>query len=420
MRKALKVGELSQYIATVLAQDRLLHRVDVEGEVVNFRKGKYAYFDLRDDRATLHCVVFDPIPLPVKEGDQVVASGRINVYQRGGTYQLIVHKLEPAGLGQKLLALMRLKEKLFQEGLFDPSRKLPFPSYPSRVGLITSLQGAVLHDFANETQHRYGLVTIIACHARVQGKGAADTIRQALHALESLSGDQALDAIVIARGGGGKEDLDCFNDEQLVRAVAQSKVPILSAIGHQVDDSLMDLAADKRASTPTEAAVLLFPDKLSLHQDLDEWLGSLREEVLDRLIRYRNQVHQLERQIGQASPLAQVYQSQFKIHQLFQEVHQLEVSFLKKKREGLEEVQRSIHQSVDRVLARKRQDLYALDQSINQVVQEFALALPWQVVDEEGRLVEDDSRLTVGGTYRLESAHYSYGIRVLDKEEKLD
>lgn len=418
MQRALKVREITTFISNLLTLEPVLHQVSVEGEIANLRQGRYSYFDLQDDQAVLHCACFRPLPLACKNGDQVVATGNIKVYPKGGRYQLVIDDLQATGLGAKLLALEKLKRQLEREGLFDPQRKRQLPPFVQRVGLITSLQGAVLHDFANECNRRYPLVSILVAPALVQGDQAAGTIIQALQALVQESARQPLDAIVIARGGGSQGDLDCFNDEGLVRAVAASPIPIVSAIGHQVDNSLMDLAADLRASTPTEAAILILPDQLALHQQIDE--GALRAQnaILSQIRQKRIRLQEEEAKLTRLSPLAQLYQLRARLDRSQQGMDRVMTSGLQERSKRLNHLDLARDAKLQQTMTRRRKQLDARFQSIRDHYEERAAALTWRVRDEGGQLVSQPGSLKEGKRYRLEAAAWQYGIEVLDKEER--
>lgn len=307
MSRPLGVGELTRYLAQLIKMDGILSRVAVEGEAINVRQGHYTYFDLKDDEAILHCAVFDPLvaAIPVRNGDRLMCQGRVSVYEAGGRYQLHVVQIRPLGLGDELVQFEALKRRLTAEGLFDPARKKPLPALPKRIGLITSLQGAVVHDFRNELELRYPNLELILVHSSVQGEEAPGQLREALSRLQALA--PAPDLIVVARGGGANEHLGVFNDELLVRAIAACPIPVITAIGHEVDTTLVDYASDRRASTPTEAAVFAVPDLSELHYQLDELLHCGQGALLRKLYGYRNELTRLLAQLEQKPKLLRLH-----------------------------------------------------------------------------------------------------------------
>lgn len=307
MSRPLSVRELTRYLSQLVKMDGILSRISVEGEATNVRQGHHIYFDLKDGEAILHCAVFDPLVAsrPIRNGDHLMCQGRIAVYGAGGRYQLHVAQIQPMGLGDELIRFEALKRKLSEEGLFDPTRKKPLPALPKRIGLITSLQGAVVHDFRNELMLRYQNLELILVHSSVQGEEAPEQLREALNRIQALT--PAPDLIVVARGGGAYEQLGVFNDEPLVRAIAACPIPIITAIGHEVDTTLADYAADRRASTPTEAAVLAVPDLSELHYQLDELLHYGQSALLRKLYRYRNELNGLLGQLEQKPKLLRLH-----------------------------------------------------------------------------------------------------------------
>lgn len=288
MARPITVSELASYIQATLSTDPILKRISVIGEVANVRFGRMGFFDLIDRDALISCICFEPPQALFSSGDRVIVTGRLTTYKSGSRYQVVVTAVELSGVGDKLEALERLKHKLHAEGLFDASRKRELPGLPNALGLITSAEGAVLHDFANEINRRYPIARIILHPSPVQGGEAAESIRQGLLAL-----DGKVDVIIIARGGGGSEHLSVFNDEALVRAIAETRTPVITAIGHQVDTTLADLAADRRASTPTEAAILVCPDMHRLNRSIDAACLSAATALRTGLNQWRHRVDRL-------------------------------------------------------------------------------------------------------------------------------
>jgi exodeoxyribonuclease VII large subunit len=235
----------------------------VAGEISNFSQPQsgHAYFTLKDDAAQLRAVLWKTtaarLKLQLHDGLEVVCHGRLDVYPPRGSYQLVVDQLQPKGMGALELALRQLREKLAKEGLFDRARKRPLPSFPRRIGVVTSPTGAAVRDFLQVLRRRWRGVHVHIFPARVQGDCARDEIVAAIGHANRVQ--PALDVLVVARGGGSLEDLWCFNEELVVRAIVASRVPTVSAIGHEIDVTLADLAADVRALTPSEAAERIVP-----------------------------------------------------------------------------------------------------------------------------------------------------------------
>lgn len=261
-RRALSVSELTTYLKKVLTADPFLQQVWVRGEVSNLRQpaSGHRYFTLKDEQASLRCVMFGRqagrLRFRLADGLQVVAGGQIDVYARDGQYQLYVQQVYPAGAGEIFLSLQDLKNRLEQEGLFAAAHKRPLPTWPRKVGLVTSPTGAAVRDMISIIQRRCPQVEIILSPCAVQGLEAPAEICAAIDHLCRWG----VDVLIVGRGGGSWEELSAFNDEAVVRAVAGAGVPVVSAVGHETDYTLTDLAADVRAPTPSAAAEMVVPN----------------------------------------------------------------------------------------------------------------------------------------------------------------
>jgi exodeoxyribonuclease VII large subunit len=275
-RAALTVSELTAELRR--AVEERFPAVWVEGEISNWRLygSGHAYFTLKDAGAQLRCALFRTrvrrLRFEPADGLAVLAFGAVEVYAQRGEYQLVVELLEPKGLGALQLAFEQLKARLDGEGLFDPRRKRPLPPFPRTIGLVTSPDGAALRDILRVIARRFGDLHIVLAPARVQGEGAADEIARALADLNALGG---VDVIIVGRGGGSLEDLWAFNEEVVARAIAASKAPVISAVGHEVDYTIADFVADLRAPTPSAAAELVVREK----QAVADAVGSLRARL---------------------------------------------------------------------------------------------------------------------------------------------
>ncbi len=270
----------------------------VSGEISSFTKAAsgHMYFTLKDAAANLRAVLFRGVNLRMKfeprNGMEVLARGRLSVFDQRGDVQLQIEELQPKGLGAAELALRQLKEKLLARGYFDSRRKRPLPKYPKRVALIASATGAAIRDMLELLAQRWPRADVIVRPSRVQGTGAAEEVAVALRELNRLhaSGKLPLCAVVIGRGGGSSEDLAAFNEEAVADAVFQSVVPVVSAIGHETDVTVADLVADHRAETPTAAIVALTPHRLELLADVDDRAARLREAIDRRLTLIRDRL----------------------------------------------------------------------------------------------------------------------------------
>jgi exodeoxyribonuclease VII large subunit len=295
-RTVLTVSALSQQLTAVM--EERFPAVWVEGEVSNFKVygSGHAYFTLKDEGAQLRCVLFRTrmrrVRFEPKDGLHVMAFGAVEVYAARGEYQLVVELLEPRGLGALQLAFEQLKERLTAEGLFDQRRKRPLPRFPRKIGIVTSPSGAALRDMLRIIGRRFGEVHIVLAGARVQGEGAAAEVAQGVRELNALGG---VDVIIVGRGGGSLEDLWAFNDEMLARTIAASKVPVISAVGHEVDFTIADFVADVRAATPSNAAELVVREKRAVAESVGDLTFRLQRAMRRALGAHRDR---LERSLG--------------------------------------------------------------------------------------------------------------------------
>lgn len=263
------VSEANKYIKKLFDEDGVLRSIFIRGEVSNFKKhySGHCYFTLKDSEAMIRAVMFRSkaqfVKFLPKDGQKVIAGGNIAVFERDGQYQLYVEQLIPDGIGELSLAFEQLKEKLATEGLFDAGRKKELPLFPSAVGIITSPTGAAVRDIITVSKRRNPGIALVLYPVQVQGTEAPEQIVQALRAFNRL---QSVDVIIVGRGGGSLEELWAFNDERVIRAIVDSEIPVVSAVGHETDITLADFAADKRAATPSQAAELVVPDVRELQR----------------------------------------------------------------------------------------------------------------------------------------------------------
>ncbi len=307
--KILSVSELTRRIRTTLEKN--IGLVWVEGEISNllYHPSGHVYFTLKDAQSQLSAVMFrgDAAKLlfRMKDGMQVQGYGRITVYEKRGNYQIILEKVQPAGLGNLQAAFEALKKKLEAEGLFDPDRKRPLPAFPQTVGVVTSPSGAAIRDFCRVLHRRFPGVRIIVAPARVQGDGAAREIVAAIDLLniaEAGGLHAQIDVIAIIRGGGSLEDLWAFNEEIVARAVARSKIPTISGIGHEVDFSICDFVADVRAATPSAAAEMLIRPRADFISEVLGLAQSLQQSTRLHVSGLRHRLSEAREGLRQREP----------------------------------------------------------------------------------------------------------------------
>lgn len=313
------VSDLNRLVRDTLEAEDALQDLWVTGEVSNVShpRSGHLYFTLKDSEASLRCVMWRPqvmrlarLPQP---GDALEVHGHISVYEAGGQYQLYADRLRPTGAGLLYQQFLRLKEKLEAEGLFDQTRKREVPAWPNRIGIVTSPTGAALQDILNTLQRRFPLPEVVLAPTLVQGEGAPAGITDAL---ARLNLEAHPDVILLTRGGGSLEDLWAFNDEGVVRAVVDSRAPVISGVGHETDFTLADFAADLRAPTPTAAAEMATPDREELLGQLVEARGRLVRSVELSLRDLKTELETRQARLRRASPLAQVREGRQRLDEI--------------------------------------------------------------------------------------------------------
>lgn len=299
------VSELTRYVRELFEIDYRLQDLEVAGEISNFSQARsgHLYFTLKDDAAQLKCVMWrssaQRLRFQPQDGDAVVVRGRLSVYEAGGVYQLYAESMSPAGRGNLALAFEQLKERLAADGLFDVERKRPIPSFPRKIGIVTSPDAAALRDILHVLQRRCPLVAVLIAPTLVQGPEAP---AQIVRALQWLDGRSDIDTIIVARGGGSIEDLWAFNDEQVARAIAAARHPIISGVGHETDFTITDFVADERAPTPSAAAERAVPDLSEMYVLLRERRLRLTAVITRQLQQQQAVVAQLRRSLAHLSP----------------------------------------------------------------------------------------------------------------------
>ena len=294
--RPVSVSELTGHIKAIL--EGTFPSICVEGEVSDLTRPRsgHIYFTLKDEHSQIRGVIWRStaarMKTQLKEGQSVLCFGDVEVYGARGTYSLVVRKVQTQGLGPLQQAFLELKQKLNAEGLFAAERKRAMPRFPKRLGVVTSPSGAAIRDFLKAAAQRWPGVEILIIPTLVQGQGASDSIAEAIRTAEQVS--PALDALVVTRGGGSLEDLWCFNEEPVVRAVAQCRIPTVSAVGHEVDITLCDLAADVRALTPTDGATCVLPDRDLVVRSLNDMRARLDRTARNAINTRQNRLNALQ------------------------------------------------------------------------------------------------------------------------------
>ena len=336
IEKIFSVSEITREIRATMEHG--FFGVSVVGEISNVRKPSsgHVYLTLKDAKAQLQAVIFrgvaSKIKFELKDGIEIVSKGSITVYEPRGQYQLVINEVEPKGIGALQLAFQQLKEKLEKEGLFRPSRKKPIPFIPQKIGIVTSPTGAAVKDILKVIDRRFANVEILIYPVKVQGNGAAEEIAEAIKALNQFS---KIDVIIVGRGGGSLEDLWAFNEEIVARSIYNSRIPIISAVGHEIDITISDLVADIRALTPSEAGELVVPRKDLLVDMLGKYKTRLFQTLKIKLQMSKDKLARVADSYAMRRPLDNLHRSQQRLDEFVQRLNLNIIHALEKRREKL-------------------------------------------------------------------------------------
>lgn len=304
-KRILSVVEITRYIKGKLEDDFALRNVKVSGEVSDCKADKrgHLYFTIKDSDAVLSCAMWvskrkEGLDFELETGQHIVVTGRIGVYEKWGDYRLYADKIEKEGMGRLFEEFEKLKQKLRAEGLFDEKHKKPIPKYPKRIGIITSRTGAVIEDIKRTAREANAFVQLILYPSIVQGADAAATLIKGIKRFEK----EKVDTIIIGRGGGSTEDLWCFNDEKLARAVYECPIPVISAVGHQTDRTLVDEVSDLSVATPTAAAMNAVPKIVDILNEIDGYKDSITDKLTQKIDRMKAWLEKTDFNIRRQSP----------------------------------------------------------------------------------------------------------------------
>lgn len=401
----LSVSQINFFIKSLIEGDGRMRDIYARGEISNFTdhyRSGHLYFSLKDEKSVLKAVMFSSAARRLrfcpKEGMRVIVRGRVAVYEPGGQYQFYVEEMQPDGVGALSLAFEQLKEKLAAEGLFAEEHKRPIPPFPARIGVITSPTGAAVQDIRNILSRRWPAAEIVFCPVLVQGEDAA---AQLTAAVKLMNAQKAADVIIIGRGGGSAEDLVAFNDETLARAVFASKIPVISAVGHETDFTICDFVADLRAPTPSAAAELAVPDREEMRAALAQLTrrlcGSVQAGLDDR------------RQMLDALASANVLQNPS--------------AWLSPRRQALRNTVQSLTHSAERRILNEKNELAALSARLDAMSPLKVLSRGYAIVsDENGKVIKRTEDAKPGDvlTARVEDGAITVQVQKTEKREMTD
>lgn len=422
------VSELTSNIKLVL--EDTFAQIWVEGEVSGISKISTGttFFSLKDASSILKCVIFSSnlkaVKFEIKDGLKVICFGRISVYEKTGQYQLYVEKIEPKGIGSLQLALEQLKEKLEKQGLFALQHKKPIPYLPSRIGVVTSLSGAAIKDILKVLERRFGDIHIIINPVRVQGEGAKEEIAKAIEEFNQLnqlvSKDQQVEVLIVGRGGGSIEDLWAFNEEIVARSIYNSRIPIISAVGHERDWTIADLVADLRAPTPSVAAELVIPRKEDLKEELDNLISGLKRNLQNSVLSLQETiadlVHRLCLNIGHIWELSR--------NQLISATNKLSLlnpaTIIAQYKTQLIDLARQIYVRMEHLFKLKNSDFKGIVERLSSLNPLNILARGYSITFKmpEGKIIKEAKFVKAGETIKTKLYKGEILSKVLGKKEK--
>ena len=446
-QKIYGVGELNSLIKGVL-ESNLPSRLIVAGEISSFKPhgSGHCYFSMKDPAGTIPCVMWRSKVKNVKftpeNGMAVLATGYIDVYEPGGKYQFYVEKLTPAGIGDLQLAFEQMVKQLHAEGLFNDEYKQQIPPYPMRIGILTSDSGAAVADITDSIYNRWPCAKLLLCPVPVQGEGSAAKIAKALNDINKRNNSLKLDLVIVGRGGGSLEDLWAFNEEVLARSIFASKIPVISAVGHEVDTTIADLVADKRASTPTKAGVIAVPDMAEVLERLQQAQLRLsisannkldicghRLETAKASAAFRNPqwlLNQAEQQLDEtALTLAQAARESFadlkdRLTSAAQQIRRIEPHrLLGDKKLQLGNTKNAISTALNKILAKSRLQFSAVENRLGALDPRSVLGRGYSITMSKrtGKVVTDSSDVQIGDTIITELAQQ---VRIESEVKKTD
>lgn len=318
MQKVYSVSQINTYIKNMFTQDFVLNRISIRGEVSNckYHSSGHIYFSLKDASGTIACVMFAGaragLAFRLSDGQQVVADGSVNVYERDGKYQLYVSRIRLDGAGVLYERFLALKQELEEMGMFDAQYKKPIPPYVRKIGIVTAPTGAAVRDIINISKRRDPGISLILYPAKVQGEGAAKSVAQGLEKLDALG----LDVIIVGRGGGSIEDLWAFNEETVARAIFSCQTPVISAVGHETDTTIADFVADLRAPTPSAAAELAVSDVQTILERIEAQRSQMIRILNYRIHLYQQRLERYREQLAFKSPVQRVREQRMRTAEL--------------------------------------------------------------------------------------------------------
>lgn len=396
MNSVYTVSQANQYIKNMFNQDFLLNNISVRGEVSNckYHSSGHIYFSIKDRNGLLSCVMFAGkkrgLDFKIEEGNKVIVSGNINVYERDGKYQLYADKIEKEGTGDLYKRFIELKNELEEMGMFSDEYKKEIPKYSMNVGIVTASTGAAIQDIINISKRRNPYIKLVLYPAKVQGDGAADTIVNGIRCLDSKN----LDVIIVGRGGGSIEDLWAFNDEKVARAIFECNTPVISAVGHETDYTIADYVADMRAPTPSAAAELVVFEYNKLCEKISSYEENMRYRIDIKIRNYRNTVNDLLWKLNKMSP----------------------ANNIQSKRQRLADLEIRLYDSINRKTSERRHQLELLTERLNGLSPLNKLSGGYAYIsDDKNKPVKSIKKINADDELKIVLKDGNAKVKVIDK-----
>lgn len=396
MNSVYTVSQANQYIKNMFNQDFLLNNISVRGEVSNckYHSSGHIYFSIKDRNGLLSCVMFAGkkrgLDFKIEEGNKVIVSGNINVYERDGKYQLYADKIEKEGTGDLYKRFIELKNELEEMGMFSDEYKKEIPKYSMNVGIVTASTGAAIQDIINISKRRNPYIKLVLYPAKVQGDGAADTIVNGIRCLDSKN----LDVIIVGRGGGSIEDLWAFNEEKVARAIFECNTPVISAVGHETDYTIADYVADMRAPTPSAAAELVVFEYNKLCEKISSYEENMRYRIDIKIRNYRNTVNDLLWKLNKMSP----------------------ANNIQSKRQRLADLEIRLYNSINRKTSERRHQLELLTERLNGLSPLNKLSGGYAYIsDDKNKPVKSIKKINADDELKIVLKDGNAKVKVIDK-----
>jgi len=412
------VGQVNRYIKNMFAEDFFLRNIAVTGEISNlkYHSSGHIYFTLKDAEGEIKGIMFRGkavgLKFRMKDGDKVIVSGSIEVYDKGGTYQIYANTIQLAGAGDLYLRFEELKKELAEMGMFAPEYKKPIPKFARRVGIITAPTGAAVRDIIQISKRRNPYVELILCPTLVQGEGAVASICENIARMDALG----LDVLIVGRGGGSIEDLWAFNEEEVARAIFGCNTPVISAVGHETDTTIADYVADLRAPTPSAAAELAVFDMGLIEANLADYRARMQSTMQQRLQDARARVAQHSKHLSLLSPENQLNQKRQRLLEVERRVSELMDRRIEDARMRLDALQSAMPSAMDAKLVERRHRFEMLAARLDGAspVKKFAQGYSY-TVNAEGKNVSSTDEVAVGDELTVYLREGKLGVEVISK-----